>query len=199
MQGPLVLLVVSTICLIGANSKHSRGECPQVQIQQNFSLSEYMGMWYEIEHLPTHFDSGSCIAEKYSLEEDGWVVLITEEKLENGTLQYYRGDMVPTSLNVTANLQYRLGRPFKSVPDFAEFSFVTYMVLTTDYRSYSLVYSCFPRDLARWKHVEYAWILSRERHLAENVTNHLHEILNSYGIKDEELIKTSQENCPKHT
>ncbi|XP_062900903.1 apolipoprotein D-like [Mobula hypostoma] len=198
MQGPLLMLAFSIICLPGANSKNVRGECPKVELQENFSLSKYMGIWYDIEHLPTHTTSGDCISEEYTLDKDGWVNLIVEEKLENGSLRYYKGDVIPTHLNVTASLQYQLKRPFKQVPDIAELSFVPYMVLATDYESYSLVYSCFQQIPTGWKHIEYAWILSRQRHLTENVTDNLHEILKLYDIKTEEMVKTNQEDCPKH-
>ncbi|XP_072897497.1 apolipoprotein D-like [Hemitrygon akajei] len=198
MQGPLLMLVFSIICLPGANSKNGRGKCPEVKLQENFSLTKYMGIWYDIEHLPTHTSSGDCVSEEYILDNDGWVDLRVEEKLKNGSLRVHKGNVIPAHLNVTASLQYQLKLPFKHVPDIAELSFVPYLVLATDYETYSLVYSCFQQIPTAWHHVQYVWILSRERHLAENITDNLHEILKSYDIKTEEMVKTVQEDCPKH-
>ncbi|XP_032887908.1 apolipoprotein D-like isoform X1 [Amblyraja radiata] len=199
MQGLLLTLAISAICFTRASGKLSKTPCTEVESQQNFTLSEYMGVWHEIERLPTHFVSGECVTEKYSLQTNGWIKLTTMERLENGSLQYYQGELAPTRLNVTATLQYRSGLPFISIPEMAEFSFVPYIILSTDYTSYSLVYSCFQQRMFSWSRVEYAWILSRERHLPEDVINHLHEILEKYKIQADEMVKSPQENCPKNT
>ncbi|XP_078265995.1 apolipoprotein D-like [Rhinoraja longicauda] len=196
MQGLLLLLAISTFCFTRASSSNL---CPNVEIQQNFTLRKYLGIWHEIERLPTHFVSGQCVSEKYTLDDGGWIKLNTVERLENGSLQHYEGDLVPTTLNVTATLQYKSGLPFQSIPDLSEFSFVPYIVLSTNYTSYSLVYSCVPKIPFHWGFAEYAWILARERHLPEKVILDLHKILEKNNIPFEEMIKTHQENCPQYT
>uniref|UniRef100_UPI00398ECB7E apolipoprotein D-like n=1 Tax=Pristiophorus japonicus TaxID=55135 RepID=UPI00398ECB7E len=190
MKGALLMLFVSSICFIRASSSR----CPHIAVKQNFTVKEYVGTWYEIQRLHTAFVKGKCVAQRYTLQVDGWMKMVTQKMLPNGTLIAYEGDIAPASVNETAKLQFRafkLGHPAMSLQDILEFSFNPYWIIATDYRNYSLVYSCWNAGL---RLQEYAWILSRERHLHENTTNYLRDILSDINIK--KMIISDQDGCP---
>ncbi|KAG7231240.1 hypothetical protein INR49_012071 [Caranx melampygus] len=58
--------------------------------------------------------------------------------------------------------------------------FYPYWVLTTDYSSLSVVYSC--TDILRIFHIEYAWILGRSRFLPPETVRYAKNLLTSEGI-----------------
>jgi lipocalin len=66
------------------------------------------------------------------------------------------------------------------------------LIIDTDYVNYSLVYSC--RVAKRVKY-NYAWILSREKVLNEEIVENLINKLSSFGIDKNDLIKTDQTDC----
>ncbi|XP_069753363.1 apolipoprotein D-like [Narcine bancroftii] len=193
MQRALLMLVVSAFCFTGVKS--SKHRCSEIQVQANFSLKQFMGKWYEIESLPSPFVSGKCIVQTFIPKDNGWVDLNTDMILKNGSLLQSVGILVPANLNITATLQYRSGLPLQHFPTFGELSFVPYQILSTDYTSYSLVYSCFQRSIISQGYAEHASILSRQRNLPENITQHLYETMNIFKIPTEKLIKINQEGC----
>lgn len=68
-----------------------------------------------------------------------------------------------------------------------------YWVLSTDYQSYALVYSC--SDYLGFFHIDFAWILARTRVLTEDVIGKLHERLASAGVNTNRLTVTDQTGC----
>lgn len=77
--------------------------------------------------------------------------------------------------------------PFPGVPD------APYWVLSTDYQSYSLVYSC--ADYFGLFHIDFAWILARTRVLTEDFLGQLHEKLAAAGVKLSLLTVSNQTGC----
>lgn len=70
-----------------------------------------------------------------------------------------------------------------------------YMVLSTDYHSYSLVYSC--SQYFGLFHVDFAWILARTPALTADVIGRLHEDLatSAAAVDAKQLIVTDQTGC----
>lgn len=68
-----------------------------------------------------------------------------------------------------------------------------YWVLTTDYTSFSVVYSC--TDILRIFHVDYAWILSRSRFLPYDTVQYAKELLYKEGIDVFRMKATNQMGC----
>ena len=68
-----------------------------------------------------------------------------------------------------------------------------YWVLSTDYDSYTLVYGC--TDFLGLLHVDFAWILSRERTLSTDTVEELRSILMSHGIPGDKLLVGDQSIC----
>ena len=63
-------------------------------------------------------------------------------------------------------------------------------MLSTDYDSYSLVYSCTDLGVL---HVEFAWIMSRQPTMPEETLEDLHSTLSSIGVRVDKLITTNQD------
>uniref|UniRef100_A0A4W6DFH1 Apolipoprotein Db n=1 Tax=Lates calcarifer TaxID=8187 RepID=A0A4W6DFH1_LATCA len=119
----------------------SLGPCPAPKVQPNFNLQQYLGKWYEIEKLPAAFERGKCIEANYAIRKD-------------------------VSLCVSVRTSFRTAEGTAVVQDLREPCQTwshPYLVLTTDYTTLSVVYSC--TDILRLFHVEYAWILGRSRFL----------------------------------
>lgn len=68
-----------------------------------------------------------------------------------------------------------------------------YWVLSTDYRSYALVYSC--SDFLGFFYVDFAWILARTRVLTEDIISQLHDQLVAAGVDLNRLTVTNQTGC----
>lgn len=78
-------------------------------------------------------------------------------------------------------------RPCPGVPD------APYWVLSTDYHSYSLVYSC--SNYFGLFHIDFAWILARTRVLSEQVISELHDELAAAGVNLNRLTVSDQTGC----
>lgn len=85
---------------------------------------------------------------------------------------------------------YSLFLPFFSFP---VTPYSPYWILTTDYNSFSVVYSC--TDILRIFHVDYAWILSRSRFLPYEAVQYAKELLYKEGIDVFRMKATNQMGC----
>lgn len=68
-----------------------------------------------------------------------------------------------------------------------------YWVLSTDYTSVSVIYSC--TDILRIFHIDYAWILGRSRFLPRESVWYAKELLMSEGIDLFRMKATDQTGC----
>lgn len=68
-----------------------------------------------------------------------------------------------------------------------------YWVLSSDYRSYALVYTCF--DYFGLFHVDFAWVLGRTRVLSEEALAPLRRKLSAAGVNATQLTVTDQTAC----
>ena len=69
-----------------------------------------------------------------------------------------------------------------------------YNVIDTDYDTYTLIYSC--ESILGVAHIEFAWILAREMHINQTLTDKLLNELQGYGVDVSKFVKTDQEGCP---
>uniref|UniRef100_A0A8C6S9N2 Apolipoprotein D n=1 Tax=Neogobius melanostomus TaxID=47308 RepID=A0A8C6S9N2_9GOBI len=180
-----VLLLLLVAPLVSAQTIRC-GRCPTTGVQPDFDLQRYLGRWFEITKLPANFERGKCIEANYALREDGTIQVLNKQQEENGI-----------SIIGTA----RIPDPREPAKLGVSFSFVaptgTYWVLYTDYTSVSVVYSC--TDFLRVAHMDYAWILARNRTLPEETMRTATEILKRVGVKECELIPTDQTGCLDNT
>ncbi|XP_071340786.1 apolipoprotein Db isoform X1 [Trachinotus anak] len=168
--------------LVSAQTFHW-GPCPTPKVQPNFNLQQYLGRWYEIEKLPASFERGKCIEANYAIRKDGTIRVLNS--------QFYK-DKVRVAEG-TAVVQ-DLGEPARLGVSFSYFTpYSPYWVLTTDYTSLSVVYSC--TDILRLFRVEYAWILGRSRFLPPETVRYAKNLLTSEGIDLFRMKATDQTGC----
>ncbi|XP_072330119.1 apolipoprotein D-like [Scyliorhinus torazame] len=191
MQGRLLMLLVFSICFTRGSFK----SCPKIPVQKNFTLSEFLGTWFEIESLNTNLVKGDCIAHTFSQSADNWIHVNTTEKRDNGKRILYIGKLSPANVKEDAKLQILLseGVYLDFVPYQDQLTFIPYDVLATDFRSYSLVYSCTQRYFTP---TIYAWILSRGSQLDENTIKALEDILKANDINIDKMQQINQKDCP---
>ncbi|KAM9845408.1 apolipoprotein D-like [Aulostomus maculatus] len=157
------------------------GRCPRPLVQKNFDAAQYLGTWYDIQRLPHAFQKGECSTATYSLRSPGVVGVLNRELLADGSINSISGSATAKDPSEPAKLLVSF---FENSPP------APYWVLSTDYHSYSLVYSCTDLGVL---HVEFAWIMSREPTLSEETMEELHSTLSSIGVSVDKLITTNQD------
>ncbi|XP_046880088.1 apolipoprotein D-like [Hypomesus transpacificus] len=161
------------------------GRCLTPELQKDFDINKYLGQWYEIEKLPAVFEKGTCNQAKYSLLDDGTVQVRNAELLANGKINSIEGVAKVKDSIQSAILKVKF---FKGVPD------APYWVLSTDYVSHALVYSCI--GYLRLFHIDFAWVLARNRTLPDDVISQLHDALAVAGVNINRLTFSNQTGCP---
>ncbi|XP_028283760.1 apolipoprotein Da, duplicate 2 [Parambassis ranga] len=157
------------------------GRCPEPAVQENFDAARYLGTWYEIQKLPHRFQKGECSSATYSLKSPGVVGVLNRELLADGTINSIIGSAVSKSPSEPAKLLVTF---FENAPP------APYWVLSTDYDSYTLVYSCTDLGVL---HAEFAWIMSRQPTLPEETVRELRSTLSSIGVNLDKMVNTNQD------
>merc|ERR1712002_1023111 len=150
--------------------------CPQVETKKDFDLNKYMGRWFEIEKYPNWFEKGSCNGAEYKLKPEGGVAVNNSEVLDNGKLSFAIGQArQDPSSNIASHLQVRFSKwqPWGQ-----------YLVLDTDYDSFTVVYSCTNLLVAR---LEFLWVMSRQRTLTAETHKNIYDLLGKYNIDTKAL------------
>ncbi|XP_076577695.1 apolipoprotein D-like [Chaetodon auriga] len=179
--------VLSVLLLTAAAAEaqsFNLGRCPQPSVQEDFNIQKYMGTWYEVEKLPAMFEKGTCNQATYSLLADGTVSVRNAELLSDRTMNSVDGFAKVKNSSQPAILGVSF---FKGAPD------APYWVLSTDYLSYAVVYSC--SDYFGLVHIDFAWILSRTRALPEDLLSVLHDKLAAAGVNVNHLTVSNQTGC----
>ncbi|XP_003439336.1 apolipoprotein D [Oreochromis niloticus] len=179
-----VYLLLLLIPVISAQTFHW-GPCSTPELQSNFTLEPYLGEWYEIAKLPAYFAIGECIQANYSMREDGTVRVLNSQVLNilNGSRWVVEG----TAKVMEPKEPAKLGVQFTSFLPYSP-----YWVVSTDYTTYSVVYSC--TDIFERFHFSYAWILSRSPTLPTVIVDYAKKLLIEEGIDISKMTHTDQ-NC----
>eukprot|EP00058_Branchiostoma_floridae_P020592 XP_002606082.1 hypothetical protein BRAFLDRAFT_125105 [Branchiostoma floridae] len=159
------------------------GKCPEVKVQENFDIKQYLGIWHEIQKFVSVFEEGKCLRANYTLKPDGHVIVDNQENV-NGEIRRAIGDGYIPNSNEAAKLAVR----FYS---FAPYS--PYWVIKTDYKTYTLIWTCV--DLLNLSNAQFAWILAREHELDQASVDELHKVATGYGIDVSHFLITDQTGC----
>ncbi|XP_023019743.2 apolipoprotein D [Leptinotarsa decemlineata] len=166
----------------------SLGKCPPVEVVQHFNVEKYLGKWYEQEKYPTIFEiGGKCVTAEYSANPNGTV------KVFNKQINILTGN--PSSIIGNARLDSDSGEAkllvrFPSVPFQLD---APYWVLDTDYRKYSVVWSCF--ELGPFS-ARVVWILTRDRQPSRDIMEKAYGVLKRQNVSKAFLMKNDQKDCP---
>ncbi|XP_004578301.2 apolipoprotein D [Ochotona princeps] len=188
-MAPMLLLLLPSLAglfALAEGQAFHMGKCPSPPVQENFDVHKYLGKWYEIEKIPASFEKGSCIQANYSLMESGNIKVLNQELRTDGTVNQIEGQATQSNLSEPAKLGVKF---FKLMPT------APYWVLATDYENYALVYSC--TTIIWLFHIDYVWILGRNRSLPPDTVAHLKEILTANNINIKKMTVTDQVNCPE--
>ena len=182
--------IVSLAVVVNAASN---SVCPNVPVQENFDAASYLGTWYTISrNKASPFEwFGQCETATYSLMNDGDIKVVNRGWFPWAFFNY-------TSAVGTANCP---GGQAKCHVDFSgkeskRTGPANYEVLATDYKTYSLIYSC-EIELGIYKNQD-VWILARENTLpAETIQmlkDKLHSIVPDYDWDANNNVE-KQANC----
>ncbi|GFV75229.1 apolipoprotein D [Trichonephila clavipes] len=163
--------------------KISVGGCPDVPVKENLDLKQYVGEWYEIEKNPVPFEAGlKCNKAKYGDEGDHVSVVNQGVSVRTGKPSSIEGKATIPDKDVPAKLKVKFnGMPFSA----------NYWVLDTDYKRYSVVYSCF--SVFNLFNAEYLWILSRTPTLDDSIKENIYKLLDEQKINRKRLQPTVQD------
>ncbi|XP_042366774.1 apolipoprotein Db [Plectropomus leopardus] len=168
--------------LVSAQTYHW-GPCPTPKVQPNFNLQQYLGRWYEIEKLPASFERGKCIEANYAVRKDGTIRVLNSQFYKD-KVRTAEGTAVIPDLRESA----KLGVSFSYFTPYSP-----YWILTTDYTSLSVVYSCV--NILYIFHIDYAWILGRSRFLPDETVSYAKELMINEGIDLFRMKPTDQTGC----
>ncbi len=161
-------------------------KCAKPHLQENFDSSRYLGDWYELFRSKSiRFEKGHNIIARYGADpaHPDRITVSNQQTLDNGKTDGISGyakkrsvDGLASDLTVRFNWLIR-GR---------------YMVVETDYDTYSIVFSqrCVFWGLIQKK---YCWILGRKPELGadEELISKLFAIINEQtGMTRDEFIQT---------
>ncbi|KAM6953787.1 apolipoprotein Db [Aplochiton taeniatus] len=178
-MSPVLLLLIP---LVSAQTYHW-GPCPNPSVQPKFDFQQYLGKWYEIEKLPVSTARGKCIEANYGVRSDGTIKVFNVRTYKD-KIRTAEGTAVVPDPKEPAKLGF-------SFSYFTPYS--PYWVLSTDYSSHAVVYSC--TDILRLFHVDYAWILGRSRFLPPSTEEKARELLRLENIDIFKMAVTDQTGC----
>jgi len=165
------------------------GRCPTPGFQVNFDPTRYLGVWYEFARADNRFQSdlARCTTAEYSLTDENTkcIEVRNTEMVDQKVKQivgkaYYGQDGQDASLAV-------------SFSKFMEmFGGANYSVVSTDYDTYSVVYS--GTNVLGFIRVEYCWLLVRDPKITREQVEPQLKLLESIGFDLGELIYSPRED-----
>jgi len=177
----LLFIGLLAICQGRVVRKVDTGRCPDFSTKQDLEIEPYLGKWYEFERFATAFEGFTgCVQAIYSPKDDGSVKVHNTGWYPSGKIS----DIVGTA-EVVGPGQLTVQFPGSPKGD--------YNVLETDYENFASIYSCTSIALVR---VQYAWVLTRERQISDEVLNRAHKAFTDNGIDVNNFWRTYQgEKC----
>nr|ACB54956.1 polycalin [Helicoverpa armigera] len=153
-------------------------ETTTVSPMPSFNINRYQGLWYEVARYPQPTQQGQCNRATY-----GANTVTNRQVLNQGLLSIDGTIALPDSsgrLQVTFNIG--------GTPQTTEL-----LVLSTDYESYSIVYTC--QNIEGGMRRVGSWKLSRTPTLtAQAISNINNVVAATQGLKEEYYQSTSQSN-----
>merc|ERR1712004_148013 len=185
------LIILCGCFTLGSAQSYGMGPCPTgVQVQQDFELSKYTGLWKEITRIPMSIEKGwRCSTVSGTLKEDGTLETLNQGIYPDGSVQSITGDAkcgVEEAAKCDGHwnldifgIKWRPAAP--------------YWVLETDYTSYSLAYSCI--EYGGLVHAQMLWITSRTDTLDDATIQRLKQKAAGMGLKAGQMEMNDRTGC----
>nr|ANC90402.1 polycalin [Spodoptera exigua] len=155
----------------------------------NFNAADYQGTWIENARYPQPTQAGQCNRAKYTPIAGG-AVSVTNNQIVNTTISTIDGIAIAASDDGTGQLEV-------SFVANNELRRANYYVLATDYKQYSLVYSCYNVENGNKRRVS-SWKLSRTGVLSDEDKAAIDAVVEkTQGLKNTYYVETDQssETC----
>jgi apolipoprotein D and lipocalin family protein len=178
----MTLFAVALLCLATPSIAFTGfGPCPTADAVKKLDVKSYVGLWYEIARdASITFETGDCVTAQYALQDDGKLSVKNSEVRPDGSLNSVTGSAY-CQADGSGNCFVKFSR-FQPWGD--------YRVLDTDYKTYSIVYSC--SSLFGLYHFGAGWVLGR----TPDVSPSLASAFAGIGIPESEMRVTSHTGCP---
>jgi lipocalin len=156
------------------------GNCPKVNVTENFSLPRFLGTYYEVRAYPHFYTLGkSCITWNFIQNNDSTINVIIKQR---------NFDVVETEVGNVSIV--RPGVMLISFPKSAVTrADANFYVLATNYSNYMVLYTCAN---ALFVYAQNVWILSRFSALEEAYLEEALSALRAEGISPSYLGITLQ-------
>uniref|UniRef100_A0A1B6KWJ1 Lipocalin/cytosolic fatty-acid binding domain-containing protein n=1 Tax=Graphocephala atropunctata TaxID=36148 RepID=A0A1B6KWJ1_9HEMI len=136
------------------------GRCPNLEVQQGFTVTSYMGIWYTQAgyNIDSVQGKGRCSQAMYAYDYDRQVVNVTNKQIMASTNRWVSIDGTAVEVDPSRH-EGKLDVTFR-VPIVGDVT-GPYWILGTDYNTYTVVYGC--RNFLFFFHYYSTWLLSREQ------------------------------------
>ncbi|XP_076340210.1 apolipoprotein D-like isoform X2 [Tachypleus tridentatus] len=164
------------------------GSCPNVEVQENFSLDKFLGQWYVIQRFQTN---SQCLKQNVTKENGIYYLSQNRHVFDIDVIRINRGSISKGKISIPDE-----DLPSKMIVDFPlnPFGKVNYWVMMTDYDNYAAIWSCQRMLLG---HFENAEILSRSPSLDKVIVNKIRGRFETYGVDENQFSVIDQEDCPE--
>ncbi|CAH1400709.1 unnamed protein product [Nezara viridula] len=164
------------------------GWCPDKRAMPGFDIDKYLGTWYEAERYFTVLEAGSRCARTNYTKAAGGIILVTNEITNRltGIKRVLDGEIrnIPKG-----GVESKISVKYTTLPFPME---TEYIILDTDYDSYSVVWSCSGLGILN---TQSAWLMTRERLPPGTVLQKAYAVLDKHKISRTFFVRAEQEEC----
>ncbi|XP_032793623.2 lazarillo protein [Daphnia magna] len=182
-----LLVVVGCFSTITHAQVLVRSSCPNVTVVSDFNLDQYLGKWFANRNYYVRSQAGvDCITVEYT--QSGEEIAFKHEGIQQVTRR-----------KTTSIGRARLIQPGKLVVSYtdelpAKSANANYLVIGTDYKSYSVVWNCYELGPISSR---IAWVLTREQQPSISTIDKVYAVLKRNGLDSGKLRLVNQKNCTR--
>lgn len=162
------------------------GKCAKVPLKEDFDPVKYTGLWFDIESVPNEYQhTKKCVTQNYAWK-DNYMNVATrgltseDKKVRQGAIMRVADKPTPNPAHMTVEAAGVPAAP--------------YQIISTDYRTYSCVYSCLEYFGFR---AEFFWIFGRNPMLPAEKIRLCHRTFENLGVNYKKMVPIVQgAPCP---
>ncbi|KAK9873424.1 hypothetical protein WA026_022488 [Henosepilachna vigintioctopunctata] len=170
-----------------------RDDCPCVSVQQNFDVKKFMGVWFLQAQYPEIWGAKSrCYKDELTLKDNNTIELVTSKIHEKSGKEHKETvTLTPAGETNEKEAKFEVNIPtIKMDPPFP------FWIVSTDYNSYAIVWSCRELKLKRNKmSMRRLWLVTRDKKPADDILEKMHKIVLAQGLDDSHLELTDNTDC----